>query len=42
MLQVSDSVVKSAGELYKHLNDEEIQEGREIMDKENDKRLQWV
>ena len=40
MLQVSDSVVKSAGELYKHLSDEEIQEGREIMDKENDKRLQ--
>ena len=42
MLQVSDSVVKSAGELYKHLSDEEIQEGWEVMDKENEKRLEWV
>ena len=41
-LQVSDSVVKSAGELYEHLGDEEIQEGRKIMDEENDKRLQSV
>ena len=41
-LQVSDSVVKSAGELYEHLSDEEIQEGRKIMDEENDKRLQSV
>ena len=31
-LQVSNSVVKSAGELYKPLSDEEIQEGRKIMD----------
>ena len=41
-LQVSDSVVKSAGELHKHLSDEEIQEGRKIMDEENNKRLQSV
>jgi len=39
---VTDSVVKSAGELYKHLSDEEIQEGWETMNKETDKRLQWV